>query len=199
MDTVPTSVVEASLLGIGAGDWLQALLTAASLLVAIITAAIISPKLAERSARRDQRERLLRVLISTSPLPANPDYQGAIGLIPIDFKGCERVLKARSDYLAFVRTPFPEDDSGRAAHLQESINLQADMIAAMGQELGFDLTRQSLIDGAYVSQGFVEREELNIAAARSWLRIATALEMNNEMFARTLSQTGNDASGAPTR
>lgn len=195
MDKQTGIAIQLGWLGLTPAEWLNAILTGASVLVAIIIASLISPKLAERSARRHQRERLLRILISTSPLPANPDYQGAIGLIPIDFKGCARVLDARAEYLALVNSPIPAETENIIAHTRDTINKQADLIAAIGQEIGFDITRQSLIDGSYVSQGFADREQLNIEAMRSWLRIASALEKNNQMFELTISQNRGPKDG----
>src|SRR5438128_704944 len=87
---------------ISAGDWLSAIVNAVSVVAAIIIASLISPRLVKNQARRDQRERLLRVLLHTWPTPANPEYQSSITLIPLDFKGCKKVLAARQTYLNAV-------------------------------------------------------------------------------------------------
>ena len=188
-------------LGIGRGEWLTAITNMMAIIIAILIAAKIAPKAEERRACRDQQERLLRVLIATSPTPANPDYQGAIALIPIDFRGYKSVLGARDEYLTLVNTAAPTDEEGAADLLKRTVEKQADMIAAIAQELGFDLTSEGLRSGAYVSKGFVDREHLQLDAMRSWTRIADALERNNQMFAWSLSQgaQSSPAESAPDR
>lgn len=186
MELHVTAAAQTGWLGIDGGDVLTAVTNMLAIIIAIIIAAKIAPKAEERRARRDQQERLLRVLISTSPMPANPEYQGAIALIPIDFKGNKRVLDARVDYLAVVNTPPPDDADGQAEHFKKQVEKQSDLIATIAQELGFDLTSEGLRTGAYVSKGFVDREELLLNAMRAWPRIAEALERNNHMFAHSL-------------
>lgn len=181
-----TTVGQTGWLGIDGGEWLSALTNMLAIVIAILIAAKIGPKIQERASRRDQRERLLRVLISTSPMPANPEYQGAIALIPIDFKGNKRVLDARNEYLTVVNAPPPTEEKEAAEHFKQQVEKQADLIATIAQELDFDLTSEALRAGAYVSKGFVDREELLLAAMRSWPRIAVALERNNHMFAYSL-------------
>jgi hypothetical protein len=111
-------------LGIDGGDVLSAITNMLAIIIAIVIAAKIAPKAEERRARRDQQERLLRVLISTSAMPANPEYQGAIALIPIDFKANQRVLDARLSYLAVVNTQPPADADGQAEHFKVRVEKQ---------------------------------------------------------------------------
>lgn len=179
-----TTAMQSGWLGIDRGDWLTAIMNALAIVIAIIIASKTAPKAEERRARRDQQERLLRVLISTSQLPAHPEYQGAISLIPIDFKGNRRILDARTKYLELVNSKPPADQS--TEHFNQTISKQSDLIEAIAQELGFDLTSEALRKGAYISKGFVDREELNIEAMRAWPKIADALELNNRMFAHSL-------------
>jgi hypothetical protein len=183
------SIAHAGWFGLDAGDWLTAITNMLAIIIAILIAAKIAPKAEERRARRDQQERLLRILIATSPLPANPDYQGAIALIPIDFKGNQRILDARLEYLAVVNTPPPEEEQAAVDHYKMQTEKQADLIAVIAQELDFDLTSEGLRSGAYISKGFVDREQLQIEAMRSWARIADALDRNNQMVAWSLSQS----------
>ena len=180
------TAVQAGWFGIERGDWLAAITNMLAVIIAVFIAAKIAPWADERRARRDQQERLLRVLISTGPMPANPEYQGAIGLIPIDFKGYTRVLNARKAYLDVVNVAAPTDPKEQAEHFKETAEKQADLIAAIAQELGFDLTSEAFRAGGYVSKGFVDREELILEAMRSWPRIAMALERNNHMFAYSI-------------
>ena len=186
---------------ITAGDWLQAVLNAVSILAAILIASLIGPKLVERKARQDQRERLLRVMLHTWPTPANPDWQSSITLIPFDFKDCKAVLEARQAYLDTVNRQPPTEEEAATAHFDEARAKQASLIAAVANELGFDITLESFLSGIYVSKGFTDRENLTLNAMFAWQRIATALERNNEMFAATLQSATaskpNDGDAGP--
>jgi hypothetical protein len=157
-----------------------------AIVIAVVIAALIVPRIEARKARRDQQERLLRSLINTWQLPANPEYQGALALIPIDFKGNKRVLDLRTEYLALVNSPAPDDDAAAAEHFNRAVDKQSDLIAGIAQAIGIDLTSEALRTGAYVSKGYVDREQLLLAAMGSWPRIAIALERNNQMFAHSL-------------
>lgn len=184
--SVTTAAMQSGWLGIGRGDWLSGLTNFIAIIVGLLIASRIAPKVQERAARRDQRERLLRVLISTSPMPANPEYQGAIALIPIDFKGNKRILDARAAYLDAVNTPPPVDPNAITEHARSQVEKQHELIATIAQELDFDLTTEALRTGGYVSKGFVDREQLQLQALHSWPRIADALELNNRLFAHSL-------------
>lgn len=181
-------------LGIAAGDWLSAITSMMAIVIGVVIAARIAPGAAERAARRDQRERLLRILLSTWLVPANAEYQGAISLVRIDFKGCKTVLDALSSYLDSANEIAPTDAEGLAAQGARTVAKQADLIAAIAQELDFDLTSEALQKGAYLSRGFVEREMLTMEAMRAWPRIADALERNNHMFAWSLDNSVHLAS-----
>lgn len=167
-------------------DWISATLNALSILAAILLATWISPKVADRKALREQQERLLRVLLNTRQTPAHSDYQAAIALLPLDFRHHPAVLHARDAYLATVNTQSPADPDEARRHLDETIARQAEMISAMANVLGCEISADSLIAGGYISQGFAERDMLNVQSMIAWQRIAAALERNNEMFAATL-------------
>lgn len=191
MSLQAAAAVQTGWLGIDSGDWLAAITNMLAIIIAVVIAARIAPKAEERRSRRDQQERLLRVLISTAPMPANPEYQGAIGLIPLDFKGNKRVLDARHHYLTLAYEALPDEVEAQASHYNRQLEAQSDLIAAMAQEIGFDLTSDALRKGAYVSKGFVDREELFLAAMASWPRIAAALERSNHIVGEAMAQAAD--------
>jgi hypothetical protein len=179
---------------IHANDWLSASLNAISIFAAIMIASFITPKLEARKARRDQRERLLRVMLHTWPSPANPDWQSSITLIPFDFKGCKAVLEARQSYLDQVNETPPEEEAAAEAHYDEARARQAALIVAVANELGFDITTEGFQSGIYVSKGFTDRENLTLNAMFAWQRIAAALERNNELVAGMMTAQASPAS-----
>ena len=179
---------EPSLWGIDASLWING----ASVIVAVVIAAFLTPWLAGRSARRDQQEKLLRTLLNTWQTVANPDYQSAIALIVVDFKGRKNILKARQELLDLVNSPMPDEETLAAKRFDDNRRLQAELITAIANELDFDITAAELIGGAYISQGFVTRENVIFDGFVAWQRIAAALEENNRMFAATLAAPENE-------
>jgi len=168
---------------IPAGDQISALANGLGILVAILIAAIVTPAITNRKAKRDQQERLLRILINTWLTPSNPEYQSAITLIPLDFKDCRDVMTARDKLIECVNIPWPTDINGATEHLDRTRDYQAKLISLLARRLGFTIPPESLLNGSYITQGFIDRERLMLDAMASWPRIATALERSNEMFA----------------
>ena len=125
-------------------------------------------------------------MLHTWPTPANPEYQSSITLIPLDFKGCRKVLEARQVYLDAVNQPAATDEEAAKVQVEDWRSKQAVLISRIAQELNFDITPESIMSGAYISKGFTDREQLIINALFAWQRIAVALERNNVMFAATL-------------
>jgi hypothetical protein len=171
---------------IHANDWLSASLNAISIFAALIIAAAITPWLERRKARREQRERLLRLMLHTWPTPANQDWQSSITLIKFDFKGCQPVLRARQAYLQAANQPAATDPDAAKEQSENLRKKQAELIATVANELGHHTTAEGFLSEIYVSKGFTDREELIINALGAWDRIAKALERNNEMFAATI-------------
>lgn len=167
---------------IDAGDWLGAVVNGASIFIAILIAIHFTPKINDKKARRDAQERLLRVLINSWQMPANADYQSSIALIPLDFKGCSKVLVARDELLLAVNKPASADQSEIDESFEFTRDKQALLIAAVANEVGYNITAESLLAGVYVTKGFIDRETMLIDAMTAWPRIATALERSNEMF-----------------
>lgn len=172
---------EPSFLGLDASIWLNAL----GILVGLAIAGLLSPWLASRSTRRDQQERTLRMILNSWQTPANPDYQHALAVIPIDFQRCPAVLKAHSALLDAVnQEPAKTEDEAQAKHEQLK-GLQLGLMEAMSVNLDIELTAEKLKSGAYLSQGYVDREFMLINAMQAWTRIADALERSNELSAPT--------------
>ncbi len=158
-------------LGLDVDLWVNMIGTAIGALVAISVAYWITPKIANARAVRDQQEKVLRALIMTRLSPVNPDYNNAINLIPIDFKGHRLILEARDKYLDIANDRSGED---RAIDLQRQLD---HLIALLAKALGFQISESDLAaEKFYASTGSRIREDLEIDSQRAWLRIAAALE-----------------------
>lgn len=176
---------EPQFLGIDVSIWLNAL----GILAGLAIAGLLTPWLASRSTTRDQKERTLRLMLNTWQIPANPDYQHAIAVIPIDFRKSKKVLAAHSALLDAVNDTPAKSEKEAVEKNEVMRGLQTKLMEAMAGDLGLELTADKLKAGAYLSQGFVDREMLLIGAMQAWTRIADALERSNELFAPSQEAT----------
>lgn len=178
------SEAEPHFLGLDASIWLNA----AGILVGLGIAGLLTPWLASRSTRRDQQERTLRLMLNTWQIPANPDYQHAMAVIPLDFRRCRAVLAAHDRLLDAVNAPEATSEEDARSKNEQITDCQHRLMEAMADEIGLHLPAAKLRDSAYLSRGFLDREMLLIEAMRAWSRIADALERNNKLFEATISQ-----------
>lgn len=175
--------------GLNVELWVNMIGTAIGALVAISVAYWITPKIANARAIRDQQEKVLRALIMTRLSPANPDYNNAINLIPIDFKGHQSILEARDRYLEIANDRTGQD---RMVDLQHQLD---HLIALLATALGFQISETDLAaEKFYASSGSRMREDLELDSQRAWLRIAAALEKQTILNEIAL---GIDSSVAP--
>lgn len=160
---------------IDGGDWLGAGLNALSILVAILLGIVFGPMIAEKGARRDKQEALLRTLVETWLTPALPTYSTAINLIPIEFRSSQPVMTQFQKYMDHVNRQ-PETAESAQAHQRVTVEEQAKLIQAVAKHLGYAVTADHLLTQSYISSGYVARERLLENAYIAWLRMATALE-----------------------
>ena len=158
-------------------------MTFLSIVVGLIIAGQLSPFLADRKARQDQRENIVRVMLRTMPMPAHPDFQAALSQIKFDFRKYPSVISALNSYLDACDEPDTTQD------LQAKT---AELISELFSAIGQSVEPAEILAGRYLSRGFYEREETAITAQRAWPRIADALESNNELLRKALNQNGPD-------
>lgn len=159
------------------GDKLGALINGISILAAILVAGWLSPKLQDRAAKQDRKERTLRILLNTWQTPANAEYQSALAVTSLDFHDVPKVMRTRSAYIMHVNKPAPENETPE--HHQKSLDLQIAIMCAMADELDYDITPESLRSGAYISKGFADRETLILRAIDAWPSIADGIHQSN--------------------
>ena len=162
-------------------DWLAIAVNALGIMAAILVAAWLAPRITSREEKRSSQERLLRMLLNTWLLPAHQDYQSAIVLIPMEFQGNNNVLGARKQYLDHVGARFPDDPKQLERHHDETAIRQTALIEAIATALSIDIKAADLMAGRYLAQGFTERDALSVSAAKAWIRIADAMEKNNQL------------------
>jgi predicted transcriptional regulator len=157
--------------------WLDALVTSISILFAILAAVWISPSIAMRHARRNNQENVLRRLINSRLIVANPEWQTALALVPMEFQSSKVVLASRRRYHEHVSTLLDgKNDNEKSTHIAETSNLQNKLIADIAKYLKIEgLDPESLNRDRYLSQAFADREVLILKALAALPDISDAL------------------------
>jgi hypothetical protein len=150
-------------------------------------------------ARRRVRERrlyVLRMLLTTRHLPADPQYNAAINLIPIEFNNQPKVMAAWRLYGERVNqhptTEQQVDHQKRITAAQSGIIFEAMRSAGLSNLSEGDIQTQ-----AYVSQGFVDRDTIYIESLRALPQIAATLEQQRALTQSIVDALPQRAPAAP--
>lgn len=163
---------------------LYELLTLIGIVIGPIVAVAITLWVEARRRDRDRQIQLMRMLLTTRHLPGDPAYTVAINTIPIEFNKSKAVMLAWQVYIEAVRyKPSPENAESQ---LKDLLIKQTKLIFEIMRELGFNLSETDIQNSAYAAGGFIERDNIMLDGFRAWPRIATALELNNQLFVRSV-------------
>jgi hypothetical protein len=137
-------------------------------------------------ARRRVRERrlyVLRMLLTTRHMPADPQYNAAINLIPIEFNNQKRVMAAWRMYGERVNHHVaPEHQDANQKLITAA---QSGMIFEAMRSAGLsNLSEGDIQTQAYVSQGFVDRDNIYIESLRALPKIADTMEKQRALTQR---------------
>jgi len=187
--------------GINKSDWLNALINFLGVVLAILTAVWLTPRLTERQNRRGSREKVLRMLLNSRLIPEHPDYQGAIALIPLEFSDDLEVNKTLEKYLAIVSEDITKLDVDAKLIIEELASDQRDkLIERLAASLGnSNITAGRLRSLSYISEGFVIRERLQLESFRAWPRIAESLEKSAELNRQLLELQRDQLASRPPK
>tara|TARA_R110000764_G_scaffold8674_1_gene28737 strand:- start:74 stop:727 length:654 start_codon:yes stop_codon:yes gene_type:complete len=147
-----------------------------------------------RRRRSDARTHILRMILTTRRLPSDPAYLMAINLIEIEFNDCDEVMTARREYMELVRKEVSADR--HIAHNQELMAKQATMIHHMMRRVGLKSSESQIITDAYVSDGFINRDNLYLDSLKAMRDVASAIGISNWLVAKSMGQL--DANGQIT-
>ncbi|QGP80888.1 DUF6680 family protein [Sphingobium sp. CAP-1] len=155
-------------------------LTLVGVIVGPIIAVLISLWIENRRRDRDQKLIILRQLLTTRHLVGDPNYSAAVNLIPVEFAGKRAVLDAYREFIEAVQlVPSPENQERVIA---KSVAKQTRMIFEIAKSIGFKIAETDIQTTAYAADGFIQRDNIIVEAWKSWPRIASALEVNNQML-----------------
>ena len=158
---------------------LYELLTLLGIVTGPIVAVLVTIWSDGRRQDRDQRTQLLRMLLNTRGMPADPAYSTAINLVPVEFRHREDVLLAWHHYIDAVRyTPTPENSN---AHNAKVTGKQTSLIFQMMKSLDINISETDIETEGYLSQGFVKRDNLYIDFLKVTRQMADALKKQNAL------------------
>ncbi len=160
------------------------ILTLLGLIVGPLSAVLITLWSQSRSAVRDKQLHTFRMLIGTRHLVADPGYSVAINMIPVDFNKCPKIIAAWEKYMDTAYYKSSPENKDR--HDRELTDKQTRLIFEISKHLNYNLSESDLEKRSYAAQSFIDRDQLGIQAQVAWIRIANALE------------TQNDAAGLPS-
>ena len=153
-------------------DWL----TLAALIAGPAAAVFISLFIEGKRRKAASRERVVRMLLATRHMPAHPEYNMAVNLIPVEFNDHPPVLSAWRRYLDLVR-----ESTAHVDHEKRLQAAQSTMILECMRSAGLTLSESDIQTLAYVSQGFVDRDMIYIQSLQAMTQIANCLKRQNEL------------------
>jgi hypothetical protein len=152
-------------------------------LIAIVLGPVVAVAitLVTESVRRarERRIQIMRMLLATRHLPADPQYNMAINLIPAEFNDQKEVMDEWRKYHALVRQPF--DEQTKADHLKRLTVAQSALIFQVMRCVGLRLSEGDIQTEVYISQGFVDRDALYIASLQAMPEIAKTLDEQRKL------------------
>lgn len=161
-------------------DWL----TLAAIVIGPLVAVGITLWIEGRRKTRDSRIIVLRQLMATRHLPADPMYSQAINLVPVEFNDQPAVISAYKAYHDAIRRRAGDNSDDQTDSFQVMVAKQTKLIYAIMQSLGLKASEADLPIEAYAASGMMIRDALYLDSLRAQLRIAESLERQTAMIAQ---------------
>jgi hypothetical protein len=160
---------------------LYELLTLTGIVFGPIVAVLITLWVDNRRRDRDQKLLVLRMLITTRHLPADPAYQVAINLIPVEFNNKRAVMDAHKEFVEAVAVQL--DGKNDPVIRQNWETKSTRLVYAVARSLKFDLRETDLQTKGYASGGWTQREDLLMDSQRAMRDVATNLLLQSRLLA----------------
>lgn len=135
-------------------------LTLVAIVVGPIAAVIVSRIGEERRRKVDARVQVFRALMKTRSVRMNVDHVWALNLIDIEFYGVPRVIDRYRAYVRSLNMKAPTDKEGSERFYEDQADLYADLLHAIGAELGYAFDKRDLDRSGYAPVGWVNDEDL---------------------------------------
>jgi hypothetical protein len=145
-------------------------LTIVALVFGPVIAVGITLWIEARRRTQENRLRIIRMLLATRHIPAHPDYCSAINLLPLEFNNESKVMSAWRAYNERVRQdPKLHDHETRVRAAQSTMIYEAMACAKL------KLSEADIQTQAYISEGFVKRDEIYVNFLLAMPEIAEAM------------------------
>ena len=164
------------------------LVTLVGIIVGPIVAVAMTLLVETRRRQRESKIQIMRMILNTRHLPADPSYNAAINLIPVEFNNDKKVMSTWKDYISHVR--FRPSDENKNEHDRFTTAKQTTMIFQLMKNLGFHLSETEIQTSAYASEGSIIRDNLYLDSLRANVRIADALERQATTVQNSVDQQG---------
>lgn len=176
----PASISDTLYLGLKLYEWL----TLAGVFAGPLSAVLITLWIERRRRQTDARMQVLRMIMTTRRLPSDPAYLMAINMVELEFNDRPDVMKARREYLTLVGQDVAPER--RAEHNVKANAKQATMIFGMMKAVGLKASESDIHTDAYVSQGFLDRDNLYLDSLHAMRDVAEALKVSNWLVAKSM-------------
>jgi hypothetical protein len=157
------------------------LLTLIGVILAPVIAVLVSLWIDGCRKEREQKLSILRMLIATRHLPADPSFFTAVNLIPIEFSNNRDVMTAYRDFMNAVAAEVIDDNAQKVG--ENTALKTVRLIYQVAKDLGFPLRETDLQTDGYVSRGFGTRDGLLLDSQRAMRDIATHLMLQTRLLA----------------
>jgi hypothetical protein len=162
---------------------LNEILTLVGLVTGPIAAVGVTLWIEQRRRVRERRLYVLRMMLTTRHMPADPQWNAAVNLIPVEFNDQEKVMTAWRTYGERVNQRVQKEHE--AEHQKRIDAAQSGMIFEAMHSAGLsNLSEGDIQTQAYVSQGFVNRDMIYIESLRAMPAIAETLEKQRALTQR---------------
>jgi len=173
------------------------ILTLIAVIVGPIVAVVITLWVDGRRRDREQKIIVLRLLLATRHIPADPSFLTAINLIPVEFNARRDVMQAYNEFIEATRQRADgvNDD---VIQLNSSTKLTR-LVFEVARSLRFKLRETDIQTSAYASDGWRIRDNLAQDSQQAMRDIANILWLQTRLLAgETWEQIQANKKGAPT-
>jgi len=167
------------------GFKLYELLTLIGIIIGPIAAVVITLITESSGQKRDRQIQVMRMLLNTRSMPADAAYSVAINLVPVEFNKSSKVMSAWRTYIEAVRfRPTKENEEEQHRLLKAK---QTALIFQIMHQLGFELSETDIQTSAYISDGFIQRDNMYLDSLQAMRDIANEIKTQNEFLRGVLA------------
>lgn len=155
---------------------LNAWLTLGAVFISPIVAVLITLWIDGRRRDREGKLHVVRMLMATRHLPADPAYSTAINLLRVEFAKSQRVMAEYAEYHRLIRRESATTPEGVLVANKEILSAQTKLLSAVLSDVGMPTSEADLAIEGYAAGAFIDRDNLYLDSLRAQIRTADALE-----------------------